>query len=277
MKSFAKPAKKQNATRFLLFTTIFLLAACAEVEEPVYQARTVETLYNSGVNALRLEEYKLAVEVFDEVERQHPYSVWATKAQLMSAYASYKRDEYDEAVIGLDRFIELHPGNKDIAYAYYLKALSYYEQISDVGRDQKMTRLALESLQEVARRYPDTRYGRDARAKLDLAQDHLAGKEMTIGRYYQSRQEHLAAINRFKAVLKNHQTTTHVPEALHRLTESYLALGVTDEAQTATAVLGHNYPGSPWYQDSYALLEGRGLRPIQEPSSWLSWPWKWIN
>lgn len=277
MKSFTEPTKKLNADRFLLFAAIFLLAACAEVEEPVYQARTVETLYNGGVNALRLEEYKLAVEAFDEVERQHPYSVWATKSQLMSAYASYKRDEYDETVISLDRFIELHPGNKDIAYAYYLKALSYYEQISDVGRDQKMTRLALDSLQEVARRYPDTRYGRDARAKLDLTQDHLAGKEMTIGRYYQSRQEHLAAINRFKAVLKNHQTTTHVPEALHRITESYLALGVTDEAQTATAVLGHNYPGSPWYQDSYALLEGRSLRPSQESSSWLSWPWEWIN
>jgi outer membrane protein assembly factor BamD len=277
MKSLAEPVKKSNAARFLVFAAIFLLSACAEGEEPVYQARTVETLYNGGVNALRLEEYKLAVEAFDEVERQHPYSVWATKAQLMSAYASYKRDEYDEAVIGLDRFIELHPGNKDIAYAYYLKALSYYEQISDVGRDQKMTRLAQESLQEVARRYPDTRYGRDARAKLALTQDHLAGKEMTIGRYYQSRQEHLAAINRFKMVLKNFQTTTHVPEALHRITESYLALGVTDEAQTATAVLGHNYPGSPWYQDSYALLEGRGLRPSQESSSWLSWPWEWIN
>ncbi|MBT5665629.1 MAG: outer membrane protein assembly factor BamD [Rhodospirillaceae bacterium] len=282
MKLHAEPAQKSilarpAVVRIVYVAALFLLAACADEKEPAYQARTVETLYNGGVNALRLEEYKQAVDAFDEVERQHPYSVWATKAQLMSAYASYKRDEYDEAIIGLDRFIELHPGNKDIAYAYYLKALSYYEQISDVARDQKMTRLALQSLQEVARRYPDTRYGRDARAKLDLTQDHLAGKEMTIGRYYQSRQEHLAAINRFKAVLKDYQTTTHVPEALHRITESYLALGVTDEAQSSTAVLGHNFPGSPWYQDSYALLEGRGLRPERKSDSWLSWPWEWVN
>jgi outer membrane protein assembly factor BamD len=277
MNSLAKPSHFHAVTRILCIAAVMLLSACAEDEGPVYQARTVETLYNGGVNALRLEEYAQAAEAFDEVERQHPYSVWATKAQLMSAYSSYKRDEYDEAIIGLDRFIELHPGNKDIAYAYYLKALSYYEQISDVERDQKMTRLALESLQEVARRYPDTRYGRDSRAKLDLTFDQLAGKEMTIGRYYLKRNEYLAAINRFKVVLSKYETTTHVPEALHRITESYLALGVTDEAQMSAAVLGHNYPGSSWYQDSYALLDGRGLQPGQKSGSWLSWAWDWAK
>ena len=253
------------------------MTACSEDEGETYRARTVERLYNLGVDALQREDYKNAVVSFDEVERQHPYSVWATKAQLMSAYASYKRDDYDEAIVGLDRFIELHPGNPDVAYAYYLKGLSYYEQISDVGRDQKMTELALSALRDVMRRYPDTKYGRDARAKLDLVNNHLAGKEMAVGRYYQQRREFLAAINRFRSVLQNYQTTTHVPEALLRLTESYLSLGITDEAQMAAAVLGHNFPGSKWYADSYALLEQRNLQPVKKQSSWLSWMWDWAN
>jgi len=177
----------------------------------------------------------------------------------------------------LDRFIELHPGNPDVGYAYYLKGLSYYEQISDVGRDQKMTELALTALRDVVRRYPDTKYGRDARAKLDLVNDHLAGKDMAVGRYYQKRRDLLAAINRFRSVLQNYQTTTHVPEALLRLTESYLSLGITDEAQMAAAVLGHNFPGSNWYADSYALLEQRNLQPAQKQNSWLSWMWDWAN
>ena len=153
--------------RALCLSLAVLITACAEDDEDNYRARTVERLYNLGVDALQREDFKNAVISFDEVERQHPYSVWATKAQLMSAYASYKRDDYDEAIVGLDRFIELHPGNPDVAYAYYLKGLSYYEQISDVGRDQKMTELALDALRDVMRRYPDTKYGRDARAKLD--------------------------------------------------------------------------------------------------------------
>jgi outer membrane protein assembly factor BamD len=254
---------------------LVLLTACSDEDGESYRARTVERLYNLGVDALRREDYKGAVLSFDEVERQHPYSVWATKAQLMSAYASYKRDDYDEALVGLDRFIELHPGNSDVAYAYYLKSVSYYEQISDVRRDQKMTELAQSSLQDVIRRYPDTKYGRDARAKLDLVNDHLAGKEMAVGRYYQQRREYLAAINRFRAVLREYQTTTHVPEALLRLTEAYLSLGITDEAQMAAAVLGHNFPGSKWYQDSFALLEKSNLQPAQKEGSWLSWMWDW--
>ncbi|NKB54892.1 MAG: outer membrane protein assembly factor BamD [Alphaproteobacteria bacterium] len=261
--------------RIVALGLLLLLAACSEDNGEAYRARTVERLYNLGVDALQREDFKGAVLSFDEVERQHPYSVWATKAQLMSAYASYKRDDYDEAIVGLDRFIELHPGNPDVAYAYYLKGVSYYEQISDVGRDQKMTELAREGLQDVIRRYPNNKYGRDARAKLDLVDDHLAGKEMAVGRYYQQRQEFLAAINRFRSVLQNYQRTTHAPEALLRLTESYLSLGITDEAQMAAAVLGHNFPGSKWYEDSYALLEQRNLAPSQKEGSWLSWMWDW--
>jgi outer membrane protein assembly factor BamD len=263
--------------RFLPLAAMCLwLAACTK-EEPAYVEQSVERLYNLGVDALQDERYKDAIAFFDEVERQHPYSAWATKAQLMSSYASYKRDDYDEAIIGMDRFIELHPGSGDAAYAYYLKALCYYEQISDVGRDQKMTELAMTALEDVMRRYPDSQYGRDARAKIDLVHDHLAGKEMAVGRYYQERGDHLAAINRYRSVLREYQTTTHVPEALLRLTENYLALGITDEAQMSAAVLGHNYPGSRWYEDSYALLERDNLRPAVKEGSWLSWMWDWAK
>ncbi|MEX2618032.1 MAG: outer membrane protein assembly factor BamD [Alphaproteobacteria bacterium] len=259
----------------MLFACVSV-AACT-IEEPAYVEQSVERLYNFGVDALQAGLYKDAISSFDEVERQHPYSVWATKAQLMSAYASYKRDDYDEAIVGVERFIELHPGNNDAPYAYYLKALCYYEQISDVGRDQKMTELALAALDNVIQRYPDSKYGRDARAKIDLVHDHLAGKEMAVGRYYQKRGDNLAAINRYRVVLRDYQTTTHVPEALLRLTENYLALGITDEAQMAAAVLGHNFPGSSWYEDSYALLDKGNLQPALKEGSWLSWMWDWTK
>jgi outer membrane protein assembly factor BamD len=175
----------------------------------------------------------------------------------MSAYALYQGGKYDESVVAADRFIQLHPGHRDIAYAYYLKALDYYVQIADVARDQKVTEKAMAALGEVVRRFPDSRYGRDARLKIDLARDHLAGKEMEIGRWYERQGSYLAAINRFKRVIDQYQTTTHVPEALHRLTECYMALGLADEAQRTAAVLGYNYPGSAWYSDSYALLSTR--------------------
>jgi outer membrane protein assembly factor BamD len=239
--------------------------------------RPVEEIYNNAVDLLQTGWYETAAKEFDEVERQHPYSVWATKAQLMAGYSHYQSQRFDEAIIALDRFIELHPGNRDAPYAHYLKALSYYEQISDVGRDQKMTRLALDAMREVVRRYPNTTYARDARLKFDLTQDHLAGKDMAIGRYYQRRTDYLAAINRYRAVIERFQTTTHVPEALHRLTECYLALGITDEAQMSAAVLGHNFPGSRWYEDSYALLDNRNLRPQRKENSWLSWLWDWAT
>ena len=251
------------------------LAACSGTE-PEYVERPVEDLYNGAMDSLLAEEYEESARLFDEVERQHPYSVWASKAQLMAAYAYYQDNKYDDAINALDRFIQLHPGNRDVAYAYYLRAISYYEQISDVERDQKMTRMALETLEEVVRRFPDSRYARDASLKIDLARDHLAGKHMEIGRFYQGQSEYLAAINRFRAVIQDYQTTTHAPEALHRLVECYLAIGVTDEAQATAAVLGYNFPGSNWYMDSYALLTGVDLQPADSEDSWISRVWNSI-
>ncbi|HEY5597659.1 MAG TPA: outer membrane protein assembly factor BamD [Kiloniellales bacterium] len=252
------------------------LLACSSTDEPAYEERPVEELYNSAMDKLLAADYVESARLFDEVERQHPYSVWASKAQLMAAYAHYQNSKYDEAINALDRFIQLHPGSRDASYAYYLKAISYYEQISDVGRDQKITELALEGLDDVVRRFPETGYARDANLKADLARDHLAGKHMDIGRYYQGQGEYLAAINRFRTVIQDYQTTTHVPEALHRLVECYLALGVTDEAQATAAVLGHNFPGNPWYADSYVLLTGVDLRPEEHKGSWISRVWKSI-
>ncbi|MGJ3258333.1 MAG: outer membrane protein assembly factor BamD [Rhodospirillales bacterium] len=241
-------------------------AACTIKEEPEYVERPVSEIYNTAMNLMQDGYYKRAASEFDEVERQHPYSVWATKAQLMAAYSYYQSNRYDDAIIALDRFTQLHPANRDVAYAYYLKALSYYEQISDVARDQKMTELALDALNEVMKRFPDSEYARDAKIKIDLTYDHLAGKEMEIGRYYLNQKHYLAAINRFRTVVEKYETTTHVPEALHRLTEAYLALGVTSEARKTASVLGHNFPGSDWYSDSYFLFEDKPkTEPAEQP------------
>lgn len=230
----------------------------------------MEQIYSQAANELDQGEYRKAAQSFDEVERQHPYSTWATEAQLMAAYSYYQANQYEDAIATAQRFIDLHPGNPNVAYAYYLVGLCHYERISDVGRDQEMTRKSLEAFQEVVRRFPDSAYARDARLKIDLARDHLAGKEMEIGRYYLTRGMYIAAINRFRTVIERYQTTTHVPEALHRLVEAYLSLGIEREAQTAAAVLGYNYPGSDWYQDSYAQLTGRNLQPLEDKGSWIS-------
>ncbi|MBF0130009.1 MAG: outer membrane protein assembly factor BamD [Alphaproteobacteria bacterium] len=261
----------------LLAVTVAVGAGCAAEKDEVYIERPVEDLYNDALDLLAKKEYTLAAKAFDEVERQHPYSTWATKAQLMSAYTYYQNNKYDEAIVALDRFIQLHPGHRDAAYAYYLKGLSHYEQIADVGRDQKMTQLAAESLREVVTRFPNSKYARDARLKLELTVDHLAGKEMEIGRGYLTAGQYLAAINRFQAVIGQFQTTTHVPEALHRLVECYLALGLTDEAFRAAAVLGHNFPGSDWYEDSYRDIKGPPVDPNKPDEagtrSWFGWLW----
>lgn len=249
---------------------LLLAAACSSTPQEKYVERPVEDLYNQAMSTLSEGEYIRAAKEFDEVDRQHPYSVWATKAKLMAAYSYYQAGKYDDAILAAERFKQLHPGNKDAAYAYYLIAISYYEQIVDVARDQKNTELALKSLDEVVRRFPNSEYARDARLKLDLARDHLAGKEMNIGRYYQGQKQYVAAINRYRNVVDNYQTTTHVAEALHRLVECYLALGVIDEAKNVAAVLGHNYPGSEWYADSYALLTGKDVRPPEDRPGWLS-------
>ena len=246
-----------------------LLVGCAPGEEP-YVERPVEELYNEAMDSLLDEDFEAAVADFAEVERQHPYSVWATRAQIMSAFVYYQSNRYDDAIAAAGRFIELHPGNRDAAYGYFLIAMSYYEQISDVGRDQRTTALALQALEEVVRRFPGSTYARDARLKIDLTRDHLAGKEMTVGRYYLRRGNPVAAIGRFRKVVELYQTTSHAAEALHRLTEAYLALGVSGEAQTAAAVLGHNYPGSRWYQHSYALLVDADLKPEADEESWIS-------
>ncbi|HEY0959656.1 MAG TPA: outer membrane protein assembly factor BamD [Novosphingobium sp.] len=222
--------------------------------DTAYVARDVDTLYTAAKNRLDRGETKDAAALFDEVERQHPYSPWARRAQLMSAFSYYVARDYTKAVQSAQRFLSIHPGNRDAPYAYYLIAVSYYEQISDVTRDQKITQQARTALTDVVRRYPDTRYAADARLKLDLVEDHLAGKEMTIGRLYQRSGKWLGATLRFRNVVDNYQTTSHAPEALYRLVESYLSLGIPEEAQKAAAVLGATYPGSEWYQRAYQLM-----------------------
>ncbi|HWW56828.1 MAG TPA: outer membrane protein assembly factor BamD [Sphingopyxis sp.] len=236
-----------------------MLAACAGggavKKDTRYVARDVNTLYRAAQDRLDRRQYGIAAALFDEVERQHPYSPWARRAQLMSSFSYYMDREYTPAIEASQRFLSIHPGNKDAPYAYYLIGLSYYEQISDVTRDQKITQQALSALGEVIRRYPDSRYAADARLKVDLVQDHLAGKEMEIGRFYQRSSNWLAASIRFREVVDKYQTTSHAPEALYRLTESYLALGIPAEAKKSAAVLGANYPGNEWYERAYKLMQ----------------------
>ena len=220
-----------------------------------YVARDVNTLYAAAKEKLDNEQYVVAAALFDEVERQHPYSPWARRAQLVSAFSYYMAQKYNESIQSSRRFLSIHPGNKDAAYAYYLIALNYYEQISDVTRDQKISEQALAALGEVQRRYPNSRYAADATLKMDLVRDHLAGKEMEIGRFYQRRALWLASSLRFREVVDKFDTTTHTPEALYRLTESYLAMGVPEEAKKSAAVLGANYPGSEWYKRAYELMQ----------------------
>ncbi len=227
-----------------------------------YVARDVGTLYTAAKNRLDQHRYKEAALLFDEVERQHPYSIWARRAQLMSAFSYYLGRDYTQSIQSAQRFISVHPGNRDAPYAYYLIALGYYEQIQDVTRDQKITRQALDALGELMRRYPNSRYAADARLKVDLVNDHLAGKEMEIGRFYEDRHQWLAASMRFRTVVDKYQTTSHTPEALMRLTETYLALGVRPEAERAAAVLGANYPGSDWYNRAYKLMREYPVQPI---------------
>ncbi len=269
-----RSTKRSTLPRLLAVSALAAgLAACSSApEETPYVERPVEQIYERALLEMQQSDYTDAAKEFDEVERQHPYSQWATRAQLMAAYAHYQGLRYDDAINALDRFIQLHPGNEHVAYAYYLRALSHYEQISDVGRDQKTTERALQSLQEVVRRFPDTPYARDAKLKVDLTNDHLAGKEMEVGRWYLRQGHQNAAIGRFRNVIEKYQTTTHTPEALHRLVEAYLSLGVIDEAKAAAAVLAHNYPGSEWYTDSYALLVDGSFRP-ETSRSWLGRIW----
>jgi outer membrane protein assembly factor BamD len=244
---------------------LLLLAACSSTPKDVKAADVsavpVETLYNHGVDALQGQDYKTALDQFGQVEQNYPYSTWAISAQLMQGYTEYLQQDYTDAIGTLDRYIQLHPANRDTAYAYYLRALSFYEQITDVSRDQKATQEALGALQEVINRYPDSAYARDAKLKIDLCRDHLAGHEMEIGRFYERQHLYAAAIGRYQTVVDDFQTTNHVAEALARLTDIYLRLGLPDQARRTAAVLGANYPGSSWYTSAYAQLAADGQIP----------------
>ena len=240
-------------------------------KEPEYVERPVDLIYGDAWKKINSDDWVGAAKQFDEVERQHPYSIWARRAMLMSAYCYYHANHYTEAISTADEYISLHPGSKEVAYAFYLKAISLYEQIVDVGRDQTNTEGALTALQDVVQRFPDSEYARDATLKIDLTIDHLAGKEMAIGRYYLNKGDYVGAINRFRTVVEQYQRTSQIAEALERLTEAYYALGVFNEAKTAAAVLGANYPGSPWYKDAYKLVKDAGGEPTTEnKGSWIS-------
>ena len=253
----------RSTTKLILGTALagasLMPAACAGRSsgpaDTSYVARDVESLYGEAKRRLDSGQATLAAALFDEVERQHPYSPWARRAQLMSSFSYYVAKDYNKAIQSAQRFLQIHPGNKDAPYAFYLIALSYYEQISDVQRDQKVTEQALTALQEIDRRFPNSDYASDARLKIDLVRDHLAGKEMEIGRHYERAGRWIAAQIRFQNVVDNYQTTSHAPEALYRLTETSLALGIPDEAVKYAAVLGANYPGTEWYDKAYDLVQ----------------------
>jgi outer membrane protein assembly factor BamD len=246
------------------------VTACSsdKKSEEAMKDRPLEELYTEARAFMAEGKYAKAAESFDEVERQHPFSQWAPRSQIMAAFSQYKAQKYDDAILTLARFTEMYPSHERLDYAYYLTALCYYEQISDVGRDQGITRKAAKALTDVVKRFPQSSYARDAQIKLDLTKDHLAGKEMMIGRYYLGQQEYLSAASRFRTVVEQFDTTTHAPEALHRLVEVYLLLGVKEEAEHYAAVLGHNFPESEWYERSYALLRGSKNPNATQKKSW---------
>ncbi len=260
-----------RAILIVVLTAALAVSACStfgKKKKPTlaYEERPVDLLYNAGADRLDRHQWSEAVDYFREVERQHPYSEWARRSILMTAYAHYQANDYAEAIADADQFISLYPGNPSTPYAYYLKAICYFEQIVDVGRDQASTAEAGEALREVAKRYPYSEYAADARLKIDMVQDQLAGKEMNIGRFYLRTGDPMGAIGRFKTVVDKYQTTSHTPEALYRLVEAYLTVGLAGEAKKNGAVLGYNYPGDPWYQAAYQLLTSRGYRPAVEPN-----------
>ncbi|SEO34324.1 Beta-barrel assembly machine subunit BamD [Salinihabitans flavidus] len=259
------------------FGVCLLIAACgtstaekAGRGDIAMEQFTAEQIFERGEYELERNRNEDAARFFGEVERLYPYSEWAKRSLIMQAYAFHRAEDYENSRAAADRYIQFYPADDDAAYAQYLLALSYYDQIDEVGRDQGLTFQALQSLRKVIETYPDSEYARSAILKFDLAYDHLAGKEMEVGRYYLKRDHFAAASNRFRVVVEDFQTTTHVAEALHRLVESYLALGLTDEAQTAAAILGHNFRSTEFYEDSYRLLTGRGLKPQPLGDNWLT-------
>jgi outer membrane protein assembly factor BamD len=273
MSSAGSACRAPLASLLLLAVLVWPLGACSlfNKDDALPPDEPADKLYNEGVFLLdkRL-DFKEAAKKFSEVERQHPYSEWARKSLLMTAYANYEGREYDEAISAARRYVALHPGSADAAYAQFLIGSAYFDRIPDITRDQAQTEKAIAALDEVARKYPDSEYAQNAKRKIEVARDQIAGKEMDTGRYYLRRKEFTGAINRFKIVVTQYQTTRHVEEALARLAESYLALGVVSEAQTAAAVLGHNFPDSRWYADAYKLVKSRGLEPLEDKGSWMS-------
>jgi outer membrane protein assembly factor BamD len=275
-RTLARPHGCDRATArlILLLPLLAFLAGCANFfgeKDDVIPDVPADRLYNEGVYLLNeKKDNKEAAKKFEEVDRQHPYSDWGRKSLLMAAFAYYEGGKYDDTIMAAKRYVTLHPGSSDAAYAQYLMASAYFDQIPDVSRDQARTERAMQVLAEVARKYPDTEYAESAKKKIEVARDQLAGKEMTIGRFYLERRDFIGAINRFKAVVTQYQTTRHVEEALMRLTECYMALGIVNEAQTAAAVLGHNFPSSPWYQDAYKLVQTGGSEPRENKDSWIS-------
>lgn len=245
------------------FISLFL-AGCETGDEEIVE-RPADALYNEAVDELEKKNYTRAAKKFAEVEKQHPYSNLALHAQINGAYAYYQAKKYEEAIEGVTVFMRLHPSHKDVAYAQYMIGLCHYEQIPVVQRDQKSGELALEAFLELTRRFPSSAYAKDAKLKMDFIRGHLAGKEMDVGRYYQSQKSYLAAINRFKEVVDKYQTTAQAPEALHRLIECHLAIGLIEEAKRLAAILGHNYPHNQWYADSYALIQSLNARPSKHP------------
>jgi outer membrane protein assembly factor BamD len=256
---------------FAALCVVLLLSACASDQDVQIPDDPADKLYNEGLYLLRSKnDAKAAAKKFEEVDRQHPYSDWARKALIMSAYSYYEAREYDDSISAGKRYITLHPGSPDAAYAQYLIGSSYYENIPDITRDQARTEKAINELEEVIRKYPNTEYAASAKKKVDVARDQLAGREMMVGRYELERKNYIGAINRFKLVVTRYQTTRHVEEALMRLAESYMALGIVQEAQTAAAVLGHNFPDSAWYKDAYTLVKTGGVEPSENKESWIS-------
>jgi len=273
--------QSHKAGRKLAFVALLgvavALSGCSRIPNPFarnreapIEAQSPQQIYLSAEAELADDRPREAGLLFSEIERLYPYSEWAKRAMLMSAFAYHEGALYDESRAAAERYLDFFPADVDAPYAQFLIALSYYDQIVDIGRDQANTFEALQEMRDIIERYPDSEYARSAEMKFELALDHLAGKEMEVGRYYLSRGHYTAAINRFRVVVEDYQTTTHTPEALHRLVESYLSLGLDSEAQTAGAILGHNFQGSEWYSDSHALLTGRGLRPADSGDGWLS-------
>jgi outer membrane protein assembly factor BamD len=260
--------------RLAAILAVAVLAACSTSKEGTKDAfaddEPAGNLYNEGLAYLNAGKLGDATKKFNEVDRQHPYSEDARKALIMSAFATYRRGKYTDTIQTANRYLTLYPGSDDAPYAKYLIGSSYFHQIPDVTRDQQATKKALASMQEIIDRYPDSEYADDARKKIIFARDQLAGKDMQIGRYYLERREYIAAVNRFKAVVTDYQDTRHVEEALERLVEANYAMGLTSEAQTAAAILGHNFPDSKWYKDAYELLQSGGLEPRENKNSWLS-------